>query len=111
MAVGQYLPLWRLRCDRQIDPRGRRRISPNEIAVRPREISTEQVQVTQAVPPVQTAGSQNRFALEMFLRNVNQRFFWILVTAALFCGRSDYSLAADQIRISVTNFNMSFLPS
>ena len=47
----------------------------------------------------------------MFLPNVNQKFFWILLIAASFCGGSDYSLAADKIRISVTNFNMSFLPS
>ncbi len=29
----------------------------------------------------------------------------------LVCGVSDLSVAADKIRISVTNFNMSFLPS
>src|SRR6185369_8346092 len=49
--------------------------------------------------------------LKMFLRNVNQRFFSILLTAAFFCGVSDDAVAADKIRISVTNFNMSFLPS
>jgi NitT/TauT family transport system substrate-binding protein len=52
-----------------------------------------------------------RLASEIFLSSLQREFFSVLLVVAIVCVGSDQSSAADKIRISVTNFNMSFLPA
>src|ERR1044071_7428554 len=96
MAVRQHLPVRSLRRNRQINPRSCRGISAK--------------QVVQNVPFKEIKPDTAVFA-RMLFSNINRRLSSILITLALLCAYSNSSHGADKIRLSVTNFNMSFLPA